>query len=63
MHFEWDEPDGCLEWIIHGDGEFPSDDPKVWIQFHICDFKQIEEWIKVWGTELRKRGIVVDEEK
>ena len=50
------EPGVCLTWTIHGDGDFPTDDPSKFISFHICDFKQIEEWVKVWGIELRKRG-------
>lgn len=64
MHFEGDEPNGCLEWFIHGDGEFPKSDEKrsEWIQFHICDFRQIEKWVEVWGAELRRRGLIVDEE-
>lgn len=63
MHFEANgsEPNGCLEWIIHGDGEFPKSDPSEFIKFHICDFRQIEEWVKEWGIELRKRGLVVDD--
>jgi len=66
MHFEADpvyeiSMDGegqtnCLEWFIHGDGQFPSTDPEKWLNIHICDFRQIEEWVKFWGKELRRRG-------
>lgn len=59
MWFEGDEPDGCLEWKICSDGEFPSE--KAEIEFHICDFKQIESFVAFWGKELRRRGVVTDE--
>jgi len=58
MHFEKDGK--CLSWYIHGDGEFPSDDPNEWIKFHVCDFNQIEKWAKFWGKQLRKGGLLND---
>lgn len=61
MHFEQDG--GCLKWIIHSNGEFPQNDPEQFIQFHICDFRQIEEWVKFWGKELRKRGWIQKDEE
>jgi hypothetical protein len=63
MHFEGNkaEPNGCLEWVIHSDGEFPQSLPENWIRFHICDFRQIERWVSEWGTELRKHGLITDE--
>lgn len=55
MHFELSgENSSCLEWFIHGDGEFPSNEECI--QFHICEFRQIERWVKFWGKELRRRG-------
>lgn len=54
MHFEADGD--CLEWYIHSDGEFPNDNNHI--VFHICDFKQIEEWVKFWGEYLRKKGLI-----
>ena len=57
MHFE-DDGGGCLKWHIHGDGQFPSDNESDWIEFHICDFTQIEEFVKFWGKELRKKGLI-----
>lgn len=64
MHFEFDENNSneCMEWVIHSDGEFPRDNPNEMIKFHICDFRQIEEWVKFWGKYLRERGAIVDEE-
>lgn len=53
------EVDGCLEWVIQGDLEFPISDDNLErkpIKIHICDFGQIENWVSFWGKELRKRG-------
>ena len=49
----------CLEWIIKGDLEFPSNDeyPKR-TEIHICCFEQIEEWVEKWGKYLREKGII-----
>jgi len=65
MHFEHIEGqiDKCLNWVIHSEGEFPTSDEKEQIVFHICNFKQIEEWVKFWGEHLRKEGIIKDEIK
>lgn len=53
----WFEQDGsCLNWHIASDGEFPTDEPGI--NFHICNFKQIERFVDFWGTELRKRGLI-----
>lgn len=58
--------DRCLTWTIQGDLEFPISDEdratKKPIEIHICDFTQIEEWVKIWGKELRRRGWIVDDE-
>ena len=54
-------PGFCLNWIIKGDGEFPRDEPEL--QFHICDFTQIEAWVKFWGKELRKNGFIEEEKE
>lgn len=62
---EGGEIDGCLEWVIQGDLEFPipDDEPeREPIKIHICDFTQIENWVSFWGKELRKRGWVSDDE-
>lgn len=58
MHFEQDEHEDCLTWVIHSDGEFPTDDEDAMTRFHICDFEQIERWVKFWGKELRKNGMI-----
>lgn len=55
----------CLTWYIQGDGEFPIQDGDVeagykMLEFHLCDFRQLEDFIKFWGTELRKRGWIYD---
>ena len=63
MHFEGEpsrESNACLEWVIHGNGEFPTKHPSEFLRFHLCDFTQLEEWVKFWGIELRKRGLVVE---
>ena len=62
MHFKFDKnnPNDCMEWIIHSDGNFPTDNPKEMICFHICDFRAIEEWVNFWGKYLRKCGAIVD---
>ena len=51
-------PDACLTWHIQSNGEFIKEDGQEHIKFHICDFRQIEEFVKLWGDELRKRGWV-----
>lgn len=53
----WFEPEGsCLNWNICSDGEFPTDQPTI--QFHICDFTQLERFVAFWGKELRKRNLI-----
>jgi len=60
IHFEFDKdnPDSCMEMTIHSDGEFPTEETEKQIQFHICDFKQLESFVKEWGDYLRKVGAV-----
>lgn len=67
MHFDGEAPQdlgdgatlgGCLELHIEGDAEFPQNGE---MQFHLCDFHQLEEWVAFWGKELRRRGWIVDE--
>ena len=59
--------DRCLTWIIQGDGEFPIGESNVMqrarLEFHICDFTQIERFVEFWGKELRKRGWIADKEQ
>ena len=63
MDFEIDnyctDMDPCLRWLIFSDGEFPRDAAEI--EFHICDFRQIERWVKYWGKELRKRGWITED--
>ena len=61
MWFE-KKPHGCLTWIIQGDGEFPvsDDDAEELLEFSICDFTEIENFVRFWGKELRKRGWIAD---
>lgn len=58
----WFEEDGdCLTWVIQGDGEFPIDEndaERKFLRFYICDFEEIEMFVKFWGDELRRRGLV-----
>lgn len=49
---------GCLDLHIQGDAEFPQGES---MEFHLCEFQQLEEWVAFWGKELRRRGWVVDE--
>lgn len=66
IHFEvasgYGEVNSCMEMVIHSNGEFPREDPEEQIVFHICDFKQIEKFVKVWGDYFRKTGVIKDEE-
>lgn len=54
--------DPCLNWMIASDGEFPTENGEVGIEFHLCDFTQIERWVAFWGKELRKRGWITEVE-
>lgn len=67
MYFEGEPPvflgggcrlGGCLDLHIQGDAEFPQGKD---IELELCEFQQLEEWVKFWGKELRRRGWVVDE--
>jgi len=64
-HFEFskDVPNECMELFFHSNGEFPKDDEEEFIQFHICDFTQLESWVKYWGKYLRKVGAVNDDDE
>ncbi len=70
MWFEYDgtppaeggNPNSCLEWMIASDGEFTTEDDKPGIEFHICDFTQIERWVAFWGEELRRRGWITEDD-
>lgn len=58
----------CLTWYIQGDGEFPIPDEEVgqpgkMLEFHLCDFTQLEDFVNFWGAELRKRGWIYDDDK
>lgn len=53
----------CMELVIASDGEFPTDDPADMMQFHLCDFHQLERFVEFWGKELRRRGWVRDQEQ
>ena len=57
---EYGDRNGCLNWHIESDGEFPTneDAPDRVINFHVCDFRQIEAFVEFWGKELRRRGWV-----
>jgi hypothetical protein len=61
-HFECSGPGECMMLYIHGDLEFPQSDPRNWLKIHICEFQQIEQWVKFWGGFLRSRGLVIDED-
>lgn len=52
------DTDPCLEWIICSDGQFPVDDDKDGIGFHVCGFYQLEHFVEFWGKELRRKGII-----
>ncbi len=46
----------CLEWYIKSDGEFPND--KTGISFHICDFEQIENFVKFWRKQIDNNRLI-----
>jgi len=52
-HMDFQEDGDCLTWRIWSDGNFPTDEPEI--QFHICGFWQMEEFVAFWGPVLRKR--------
>lgn len=58
MWFDVEPEEGCLEWVICSDGDFPEDNPDAFIRFHICDFEQIETFIKFWRSELERQGLL-----
>ena len=58
----WFTRDGdCLNWHIQGDGQNPiaeEDQSRQPLEFHLCEFEQLESFVKFWGEELRRRGWV-----
>lgn len=57
MWFEKKSPQAhCLEWKICSDGEFPTKDRQPGMEFHICDFRQMEKFVAYWGKIFRERG-------
>ena len=62
VHFELGskEPNPCMEMFIHSDGEFVTHDESEMMQFHLCDFRQLEDWVKFWGDHFRKKGVIID---
>lgn len=64
IHFEFnkEQSNDCMEMIIHSDGEFPTEDSELQIKFHICDFRQLEHFVKEWGEYFRNIGVVTDKD-
>lgn len=62
VHFEFNKTkvNDCMEMIIHSNGEFPTEVAAEQIQLHICNFKQLEHFVKEWGMYFRKIGVVKD---
>jgi len=62
IHFEYEKdiPNPCMEMIFHHDGEFPTENKEEQMVFHICDFTQLEHFVKVWGDYFRKKGVIKD---
>lgn len=58
IHHNTPEPGQCLRWIIASDGQFPTDDPDNMIEFHICDFEQLERFVRFWREELERKGLL-----
>ena len=57
MWFEKSSPHNtCLEWIICNNGDHPTSEPST--QIHICDFKQLENFVAFWGKYLREKGCI-----
>ena len=50
----WFEPDGdCLTWVIASNGQSPTKDEAEMIRFHICEFKQIEDFVRFWKERVK----------
>ena len=64
VHFEFNklQKNSCMEMIIHSNGEFPTENSHEQIQLHLCDFRQLEHFVKEWGEYFRKIGVVTDKE-
>lgn len=60
IHFDVTEPNGCMEMVIHSDGTFPTEDPNAQIKLHLCDFTQLEQFVKEWGEYFREKGIITE---
>jgi hypothetical protein len=60
---DYSEVNDCVNWMIASDGDLPTKDGSAEIQFHLSDFRQLEEFVKFWGKELRQRGWVSDEQE
>lgn len=46
--------------VWDSDGEFPTEEPDRQLRFHICDFRQLEHFVKEWSEYFRKTGVVTD---
>lgn len=60
---EGGNPNGCLLWHIASDGESPTHDGTDRINFHLCDFEQLEAFVAFWRTELERRGWLTKDEE
>ena len=62
VHFEVESDNignsSCIEMVIHSDGQFPTEEPEGMLSLHLCDFEQLENFVKVWGDKLRADGII-----
>lgn len=56
-HMWFEDDEGCLTWVIQGDGDFPTElgDEEKQMRIHICDFGQVEEFVEFWVKEFEKR--------
>ena len=52
------EPGSHLKWCIASDGDFPTENDETGIEFHICDFEQIEQFVKFWKKEIKRRRLI-----
>lgn len=47
----------CLEWNIKGDGRDPQELPENQLFLHICDFEELEKFVKFWREQIDRGNL------